>query len=221
MDTSVNRKAPNCICSICNKEFYKRPYRIKNNKVHYCSIECIKNNPRSQVLVSCLNCNKEFYKKSNYIKKSPNHFCSRSCSASYNNLGIRRHEGELPDCIVCGNKVRNSYKKYCSTICSDNHLLETQLEKFNNGEIPSQGTTKKYLIIQNGHKCSICGLEEWCGQKIPLVMDHIDGNAENNLPVNLRLVCGNCDMQLPTYKSKNKGNGRAYRRQRYAEGKSF
>jgi hypothetical protein len=220
MNTSIVNKDPNCICSICNKDFYKRPDKIKNNKEHYCSMECIKNNPRSQVLVSCLHCNKEFYKKSNYIKKSPNHFCSRNCSASYNNLGIRRHDGELPDCIVCGEKVRNTYKKYCSIECSNKNHLETQLEKFSNGET-SVRVQKKYLIIQNGHKCSICELEEWCGQKIPLVMDHIDGNAENNLPANLRLVCGNCDMQLPTYKSKNKGNGRAFRRQRYAEGKSY
>lgn len=220
MNISINKQSPNCICSICNKEFFKRPDKIKNCKEHYCSMECIKNNPRSQVLVSCLHCNKEFYKKSNYIKKSPNHFCSRNCSASHNNLGVRRHEGELPDCVVCGEKVKNTYKKYCSTKCSNKNHFENQLEKFNNGET-SVRVQKKYLIIKNGHKCSICNLEEWCGQKIPLVMDHIDGNAENNLPANLRLVCGNCDMQLPTYKSKNKGNGRAYRRQRYAEGKTY
>jgi hypothetical protein len=32
---------------------------------------------------------------------------------------------------------------------------------------------------------------------------------------NFRLVCGNCDMQLDTYKSKNKGKGRKYRRALY------
>ena len=52
-------------------------------------------------------------------------------------------------------------------------------------------------------------------------MDHIDGNSDNNILSNLRLVCGNCDMQLPTYKSKNKGNGRYYRRLRYKNKKSF
>ena len=80
---------------------------------------------------------------------------------------------------------------------------------------------KKYLIATLGNICSVCNLNEWCGSPMPLVMDHIDGNSENNHLSNLRLVCGNCDMLLPTYKSKNKGNGRAYRRERYANGKSY
>ncbi len=38
---------------------------------------------------------------------------------------------------------------------------------------------------------------------------------------NLSLICSNCDANLPTYKSKNKGNGRHYRRIKYKEGKSY
>ena len=38
---------------------------------------------------------------------------------------------------------------------------------------------------------------------------------------NLRLVCPNCDSQLPTFKGRNTGNGRYYRRQRYKAGKSY
>ena len=52
----------------------------------------------------------------------------------------------------------------------------------------------------------ICGQTEWMGKPIPLVLDHIDGNSDNFKLTNLRLVCGNCDMQLPTYKSKNKNS---------------
>lgn len=52
-------------------------------------------------------------------------------------------------------------------------------------------------------------------------MDHIDGNSENNDLDNLRLICCNCDAQTSTYKAKNIGKGRHYRRQRYAEGKSY
>ena len=59
------------------------------------------------------------------------------------------------------------------------------------------------------------------GQNGIFVLDHIDGNSENNWRSNLRLVCPNCDSQLPTYKAKNKGSGRHVRRTRYAEGKSY
>jgi len=54
-----------------------------------------------------------------------------------------------------------------------------------------------------------------------LFLDHIDGNSENNARENLRLVCPNCDSQLPTFKYRNYGNGRHKRKERYAEGKSY
>ena len=44
-------------------------------------------------------------------------------------------------------------------------------------------------------------------------------NKNNNLD-NLRLICPNCDALLPTFAGRNRGNGRVYRRLRYAEGKS-
>ena len=61
----------------------------------------------------------------------------------------------------------------------------------------------------------------WQALPLTLIMDHIYGNATNNRRENLRLVCPNCDSQLPTYKSRNRGNGRHYRRERYANGQSF
>lgn len=68
-----------------------------------------------------------------------------------------------------------------------------------------------YLIHKYGHKCMICGLSEWMNIKLPLVCDHIDGNAENNELDNLRIICNNCDSILPTFKGKNRGNGRKTR----------
>jgi hypothetical protein len=56
---------------------------------------------------------------------------------------------------------------------------------------------------------------------LAFVLDHLDGDATNNARDNVRLVCPNCDSQLPTFKSRNRGNGRAWRRQRYADGKSY
>ncbi|MBM3203405.1 endonuclease [Candidatus Woesearchaeota archaeon] len=67
----------------------------------------------------------------------------------------------------------------------------------------------------------MCGCETWNGSPVGLVLDHIDGDSSNNMAANLRVVCGNCDMQLPTYKGRNKGRGRHSRRLRYQLGKSY
>jgi 5-methylcytosine-specific restriction endonuclease McrA len=79
---------------------------------------------------------------------------------------------------------------------------------------------KKVVIKHQGHQCSICQETEWLGLKIPIVLDPIDGDHTNNKLSNLRLVCPNCDAQLPTYKSKNMGKGRkdrtlAYYKERF------
>ena len=46
--------------------------------------------------------------------------------------------------------------------------------------------------------CNICKLKEWMGKSIPLQLDHIDGNRNNNLLKNLRIVCPNCHAQTDT-----------------------
>jgi hypothetical protein len=79
-------------------------------------------------------------------------------------------------------------------------------------EPAARRTAKAYLIIKNGHQCSMCGTIEWMGKPVPLVCDHISGNSSDNEIENFRLVCCNCDAQLPTFKSKNRGNGRSYDR---------
>ena len=80
-------------------------------------------------------------------------------------------------------------------------------------EATARKHAKSYLIEKHGNVCSICKNSEWNGQAIPLVCDHIDGDPYNKQLDNHRLVCCNCDAQLPTFKSKNRGNGRKYDRE--------
>lgn len=79
-----------------------------------------------------------------------------------------------------------------------------------------------HLFAEQSGLCAICGSnDDWMGLPLAFVVDHVDGNASNNRRENLRLVCPNCDSQLPTFKSRNRGSGRAWRRQRYVDGKSY
>jgi 5-methylcytosine-specific restriction endonuclease McrA len=54
----------------------------------------------------------------------------------------------------------------------------------------------------------ICGQSgnDWNGKPITLTVDHINGHANDWSVPNIRIICPNCDSQLPTYKGRNKGN---------------
>jgi hypothetical protein len=65
---------------------------------------------------------------------------------------------------------------------------------------------KKRLIKEKllDPACSFCFNREWLGKPIPLELDHIDGDNQNNNIQNLRLLCPNCHALTPTYRGKNK-----------------
>lgn len=147
-------------------------------------------------------------------------FCTRSCAGKFHNY--RRKV--VKNCDFCGKPKDDEFKKrkFCSKQCELDSNSKKRIERIDNaGIVPWRATARKYLRDKYGWKCSICQLTEWMGKEAPLVLDHIDGNPYNNKIENVRLVCGNCDMQLPTYKGKNKGNGRHSRMKRYYDGKSY
>ncbi len=54
------------------------------------------------------------------------------------------------------------------------------------------------------HKCYSCNLTSWLDCPIPLELDHINGNHDDNSLYNLRLLCPNCHALTPTHAGKNK-----------------
>jgi hypothetical protein len=69
------------------------------------------------------------------------------------------------------------------------------------------------LIAKYGERCSQCGWAERnpVTGKVPITIDHIDGDWNNNREENLRLLCPNCHSLTPTYQALNWGKGRPWR----------
>jgi hypothetical protein len=100
---------------------------------------------------------------------------------------------------------------YCSIDCTKEGQKRERRQNFLEGKVVSRGHLKGHMFDIHGHKCMMCHNIEWLDDAIPLELDHIDGNAGNNHPSNLRLLCPNCHAMTPTNKAKNKGNGRKAR----------
>jgi Zn finger protein HypA/HybF involved in hydrogenase expression len=122
-------------------------------------------------------------------------------------------------CKNCDTKVNKYNKTGLCSKCNTQKRKEKLTEKWlENGNISLKGRPRgyirEYIQKQQDNKCILCGQENtWNGKPLIFILDHIDGDSRNNSPDNLRMICPNCDTQLPTFKSKNKGNGRKYARE--------
>lgn len=81
------------------------------------------------------------------------------------------------------------------------------VEDYLSGKCCISSDALKKRLIQEGilqHKCLFCQGTEWNNKPIPIELDHIDGDHENNTLKNLRILCRNCHAQTNTYAGKNK-----------------
>lgn len=69
---------------------------------------------------------------------------------------------------------------------------------------------RNWVISLRGERCWQCGWAEIhpVTGRVPVHVDHIDGNFLNTTPENLRLLCPNCHSLTTTYGALNMGRGR-------------
>lgn len=179
---------------------------------------------------NCEHCNINFKSLISENRK----FCSKSCSTTFNNL-LKDSKTDLKNIIrrdyynkrknnLCLNCDIITTNKYCSQKCQHEYKRKEIFKLIESGDTSvTSKMVKQYLIHIHGEKCMECG---WCSinltsNKVPIELEHIDGNSENNSLDNLKLLCPNCHSLTSTYKALNKGNGRHNRMVRYNNGKSY
>jgi predicted nucleic acid-binding Zn ribbon protein len=175
----------------------------------------------------CLTCNQKIEignNPPNRIKKQK--FCSRKCIPVF----YKKKKDKIY-CINCGKEITTGNNhQYCSGTCQQEFKYNEYIKRWklglengNRGSGQISNFIKKYLKNKFNNKCAICGwaeINQYTGN-IPLEVEHIDGDSTNNTEDNLTLLCPNHHSLTKTYKGANKGNGRHYRRKRYANGKSY
>ena len=123
-------------------------------------------------------------------------------------------------CVNC-NKETKRNNKYCSNNCQKEFEYKEYINKWKNkkvdglrGEYQISMYIKTYLFKKFNNKCARCGWGEInpYTNKIPLEVEHIDGNYKNNDENNLILLCPNCHALTSTYKGANLNKGRKSRK---------
>jgi len=124
-------------------------------------------------------------------------------------------------CKFCSKEIRDSkrgvnYKKYCDNKCQRDYMYHSYIKEWlagSNGKSSTsncngmRGNTqisqhiRRWLHERTNNKCEKCGWNEWnkFTNKVPLQINHIDGDALNHHPENLELICPNCHSLTETY----------------------
>ena len=126
----------------------------------------------------------------------------------------------MRECKNCGKDIPNR-NVYCNNTCQAEYQNNKVITEWLGGENKLRGGglvlprwMRRYLLEEANHQCSECG---WCEVNpftgtTPLDVDHIDGDATNNLKENLRVLCPNCHSLKKTFKNTGRRKStRTYR----------
>lgn len=116
----------------------------------------------------------------------------------------------------CGKRCSTMKRKYCSVKCHHEHDFKRRVVLLESGLYPPSSNPVfiwRYLLWKHGERCVRCGWAERnpTTGRVPLEVEHIDGNWKNTTLQNLSLLCPNCHSLTATFRGLNRGRGRAER----------
>jgi hypothetical protein len=119
-------------------------------------------------------------------------------------------------CPICKTEVQNLRSTYCSNTCQMEARYQAYIERWlagkeegNRGGCCVSSAVRRYLFRKYNDACQRCGwsvIHPVTG-KVPLTINHKDGNWRNSGPDNVELLCPNCHSLTPNFGSLNRGGG--------------
>lgn len=120
-------------------------------------------------------------------------------------------------CLACEKQLPTCcYNKVCNTKCDHDYKYIKYITQWKAGLVDGMcgkygisGHIRRYLIEKYGNQCVECGWNKvnTVTKKVPVHIDHIDGNYRNNKEENLKLICPNCHSLTSTYGALNIKSG--------------
>ena len=144
----------------------------------------------------CPKCNKEHQKTGLY--------CSRSCA---NSREWSKEVNERRSAKLVGRTVTNGNRQGPADLDKWRaNIKQAWLDKYNATPFDKLGmeNRRRRVFEEQNHCCNKCGISEWQGFKIPLELEHKDGNTTNNSRENLEGLCPNCHSITDTWRGRNK-----------------
>ena len=122
-------------------------------------------------------------------------------------------------CLNCGKPTKRKAAKYCCQRCQLDYQYSEYVKSWlagNETGIRAKKTlclskhVKRWLHETRGTACEECGwdMKHPVDGRVLTEIDHVDGDASNNKPDNLKILCPNCHAMTPTFRARNKSSSR-------------
>jgi len=196
-------------CTYCDKPVEKEANQLKHYRNPFCNSSCaasyndtnLPKRKKEGEVRSCLNCQKEIYVSKADAEKtekgitgvrSNGKYCSNKCQGQYVSLKLFEEKLSRFEAGGCTPETLEMF------LGKDNSTQDKFLKKY---------LIRRYPHGKTGQACWHCTEErvnKWTGN-IPTVINHVDGNPNNQNITNLEIICCTCDALSQYYGRRGKG----------------